>query len=56
MIISKPPNKVYDEQWERIYGRKPTDQTISRDETAKECDTGAESLSQLPEITTTGAE
>jgi hypothetical protein len=56
MIISKPPNKVYDEQWERIYGRRPSNPDTSCNENADECNTGINSISELPEITTTGTE
>lgn len=56
MIISKPPNRVYDEQWERIYGRKPTDSNVSSNEDADKLNKGFEHIGELPEITTTGAE
>lgn len=50
MIISKPPNKVYDEQFERIYGRKPENKGTDGDEAADEINQGADTGSQQPNI------
>ena len=56
MIISKPPNKVYDEQWERIYGRNHANADADSNEDADHLDKGAKQLGELPEATANGTE